>query len=380
MIELLMTRLRNFIFNKFFLKINFFAIVILFLWACKDLQKSEVQMVYNHENIEMNKDQASKLIELPLQCVTQEYPNKLNQVIGDSTDLKSPKALHPTFYGCFDWHSAVHGHWSMVELLQLYPDLNQAESIKKVLQLHLTKNNIAKEIEYFQKEINKSYERMYGWAWLFKLSQALHEWDDPNGKILHANLQPLINVLKDKFESFVPKLIYPIRVGEHTNTAFALNMMHDYAKSLNDQELLNQIKAAALRYYQNDENCPLSWEPSGFDFLSPCLEEAVLMQKVLDKESFKSWINHFLPQLSKKDYSLETAKVSDRSDGKLVHLDGLNFSRAWNLFKLSKVEGFAHLQPIAVQHFNAAYPNLVGDGYEGGHWLGSFAVYAYLAQ
>jgi hypothetical protein len=348
--------------------------------ACQNQQKTEDQMVYNQKDIEMNKDQASRLVQLPLKCATQEYPNKLGQVIGDSTHLKQPKQLHPAFYGCFDWHSAVHGHWSMVELLRLYPNLKQADSIKSVLKTHLSKENIAREVEYFQQDINSGYERMYGWAWLFKLSQSLHEWKDPTGASLHNNLQPLIEVLEEKFEEFIPKLIYPIRVGEHTNTAFALNMMHDYAKSLKDEILLNSIKAAANRYYLNDKNCPMEWEPSGYDFLSPCLEEAVLMQKTLDNKEFKSWISVFLPQLRSKDFKLEVAKVSDRSDGKLVHLDGLNFSRAWNLFKLSKIEGFEHLQPIAVEHFNIAYPNLVGDSYEGGHWLGSFAVYAYLAK
>lgn len=355
-------------------------ITVICLWACQTNQKTEEMPEIPVENLKMDHDTASKLVELPLKCATQEYPNKLGQVIGDLTDLKSPRELHPAFFGCFDWHSAVHGHWSMVELLQLYPNLKQADSVKSVLQSHLSKNNISKEIEYFQEDINKGYERMYGWAWLFKLSQALHEWDNPIGKVLHANLQPLINVLKEKFEEFIPKLVYPIRVGEHTNTAFALNMMHDYAESVDDLDLLSTFKTAALRYYQSDENCSLNWEPSGYDFLSPCLEEAVLMQKILKPDAYMSWINQFLPQLQSKDFELEIAKVSDRSDSKLVHLDGLNFSRAWNLFKLSKVESFEHLQPIAVKHFNAAYPNLVGDGYEGGHWLGSFAVYAYLAQ
>jgi hypothetical protein len=363
-------------------KLQFKAYLILFILlintACSKNNKMQKQQVDN--KILLLKAEAEQIIKLPLKCATQEFPNKLGQVLGDTSDLKTPKQLHPAFYGCFDWHSSVHGHWSMVELLQLYPNLKQADSIKSILKNHLSKDNIAKEVEYFQQDINRGYERMYGWAWTFKLSQALHEWENPLGKKLHANLQPLIEVLEEKFEAFIPKLVYPIRVGEHTNTAFALNMMHDYAISINDTKLLNSIKKAALGYYQNDENCPLSWEPSGYDFLSPCLEEAVLMQKVLNKKTFLSWLNKFLPQLKSKDFELEVAKVSDRSDGKLVHLDGLNLSRAWNLFKLSKVEEFEHLQPLAVKHFNTAYPNLVGDSYEGGHWLGSFSVYAYLAQ
>ena len=323
---------------------------------------------------------AHKLVELPLKCATQEYPNKLGQVIGDPIDLKQPKALHPAFYGCFDWHSAVHGHWSMVELLKLHPDLKQEENIKNILKNHLSPTNIKIELAYFQKDINQGYERMYGWAWLFKLSQSLFEWNDPLGKELHQNLKPLTNELEDKFENFITKLIYPIRVGEHTNTAFALNLMYEYSKSLNKTKFQNQIRKAALRYYEDDKNCPLSWEPSGYDFLSPCLEEAVLMQKVLEDQKFKIWLKDFLPVLDAKNFELAPAKVSDRGDGKLVHLDGLNFSRAWNLFKLSNTEGYHHLKETALEHYHDAYPNLIGNSYEGGHWLGSFAVYAYLAQ
>lgn len=355
-------------------------IAVCCLWACKNKQKSEDIPEQSIEKLKMDFDAASTLVELPLKCATQEYPNKLGQVIGDSIDLKQPKTLHPAFYGCFDWHSAVHGHWSMVELLKLHPNLKQADSIKSVLQSHLNKENIAKEVEYFQQDINGGYERMYGWAWLFKLSQSLYEWNDPIGQKLHQNLKPLTDELENKFEEFIPKLIYPIRVGEHTNTAFALNLMNEYAESLNKMEFQNQIKNTALRFYSNDKKCPLSWEPSGYDFLSPCLEEAVLMQKVLENDKFKKWIKDFLPSLDSETFQLTPAKVSDRSDGKLVHLNGLNFSRAWNLFKLSKSKDYLHLEKLAIEHYKTAYPNLIDDEYEGGHWLGSFAVYAYLAQ
>lgn len=362
------------------MKIIYVLLTVFSLWACQSSQKNKDMVKQQIQKVKINFEVASKLIELPLKCSTQEFPNKLGQVIGDSADLKRPRQLHPAFYGCFDWHSAVHGHWSMVELLKLYPDLKQADSIKNILKSNLKQENIAKEVEYFQKDINRGYERMYGWAWLFKLSQSLYEWDDPLGKDLYQNLKPLTDELEQKFKTFIPKLIYPIRVGEHTNTAFALNLMYEYAASLNKTDFQNQIKQAAIRFYENDQNCPLSWEPSGYDFLSPCLEEAVLMKKILDQDTYKTWIKQFLPQLKSDNFKLEVAKVSDRNDGKLVHLDGLNFSRAWNLFKLSKVEGFNHLKPIAAKHFNAAYPNLIGDSYEGGHWLASFAVYAYLAK
>lgn len=358
----------------------YFLITVFCVLACQSNQESKDMPEQSIEKLKMDIEAATKLVELPLKCATQEYPNKLNQVIGDSTDLKQPKSLHPAFYGCFDWHSAVHGHWSMVELLKLYPNLKQADSIKNILQSHLSKENITKEVEYFQQDINSSYERMYGWAWVFKLSQSLYEWDDSLGQELYQNLTPLTDELKIKFETFIPKLVYPIRVGEHANTAFALNLMFEYAESLDKTIFKTQIKQAALRFYQKDQNCPLSWEPSGYDFLSPCLEEAVLMQKVLENQKFKTWLKNFLPDLENKNFELTPAKVRDRSDGKLVHLDGLNFSRAWNLFKLSELEGYQYLKQTALEHYNAAYPNLIDDGYEGGHWLGSFAIYAYLAQ
>ncbi|MGX1023695.1 DUF2891 domain-containing protein [Psychroflexus sp. MBR-150] len=350
------------------------------LWACQSSQKSENDSPKSSEILKMDFEATSKLVALPLKCATQQYPNKLGQVLDDSTDLRTPQDLHPAFYGCFDWHSAVHGHWSMVELIKLYPNLKQADRIKSVLETHLSEDNIKSELAYFQRDINKGYERMYGWAWFFKLSQSLYEWDDDLGPKLYKNLNPLADELKQKFGRFIPKLVYPIRVGEHTNTAFALNMMYEYANAVGDEEFKNQIKSAAIRFYQTDQNCPLDWEPSGYDFLSPCLEEAVLMEKILEEKTFYAWIDKFIPQLQNKEFSLEVAKVSDRSDGKLVHLDGLNFSRAWNLFKLSKFDGFNHLRPLAIKHYKAAYPNLVDDAYEGGHWLGSFAVYANLAQ
>ncbi len=351
------------------------AVILIFLTllSCQNQQTIGEDISLN----EISLLEAERLVQLPFTCATQEYPNKLNQVIADSTDLQSPKELHPAFYGCFDWHSAVHGHWSLVELLKLQPGIKQASSIKWILANHLSKANIKKEVEYFESDINSGFERMYGWAWTFKLSQTLYEWNDPLGKELYTNLIPLTAVLEEKFNAFIPKLVYPIRVGEHTNTAFALNLMHEYASSVGNEALLNKITETAQRFYSKDQNCPLEWEPSGFDFLSPCLEEAVLMQKVLEAQKFKTWMASFLPQLKDKTFKLKPAVVSDRSDGKLVHLDGLNFSRAWNLFKLSQNKDYQFLKIAATEHYQSAYPNLVGDGYEGGHWLASFAIYAY---
>jgi hypothetical protein len=332
------------------------------------------------ENIETPKlslEQARRLIELPLHCVNTEYPNKLGQTIGSDEDLQSPKSLHPTFYGCFDWHSSVHGHWSLVSLLKQFPQLENADEIKQLLLTNISKENIDKEVQYFYGKQNKSYERTYGWAWLLKLAEELHTWEDETARILEQNLKPLTDLIAQKYIDFLPKLNYPIRVGEHTNTAFGLTFAWDYAKTVDHKDLKNLIEKRAKEFYLNDTDCPITWEPSGYDFLSPCLQEAALMKRILSKEEFKTWFAKFLPTLQKKDYQLVVGEVSDRKDGKLVHLDGVNFSRAWCFYTIVKdMPEYAHLKNIANQHIQYSLPNLVGDSYEGGHWLGSFAIYA----
>lgn len=329
------------------------------------------------QKINLDAEGASNLISLPLACVLKEYPNKLGQVVGNKDDLREPSDLHPSFYGCFDWHSAVHGHWSLVKLLKDFPDIEgNTEAVEK-LKSTLTKENILAEVSYFEGKHNKSYERTYGWAWLLKLAEELHTWDDPSARELEDNLQPLTDLIVDKYLEFLPKLVYPIRVGEHTNTAFGLNFALDYAMTVDHDELTNMIKNRARDFYLDDEDCPLTWEPSGFDFLSPCLEEASLMSKVLTAEEFKPWLSSFLPAMKHSDFALEVGKVSDRTDGKLVHLDGLNFSRAWCLRSIAETDSsYGHLIAISNDHISHSLPSLVGDSYEGGHWLGSFAIYA----
>jgi len=320
---------------------------------------------------------ASRLIKLPLACVLKEYPNKLGQVLGDKNDLQEPRVLHPAFFGCFDWHSAVHGHWSLVKILRDFPNVKGKEEAIQKLKTTLTKENILAEVSYFKGTHNKSYERTYGWAWLLKLAEELHKWDDPLARELESNLQPLTDLIVAKYLAFLPKLVYPIRVGEHTNTAFGLNFALDYAQTVQNQELKTMIQDRALDFYINDQNCPLSWEPSGFDFLSPCLEEASLMSKVMDKAAYETWLDAFLPQLKDRTFTLAVGQVSDRTDGKLVHLDGVNFSRAWCLQQIAETSPrYGHLIEIANKHINHSLPSLVGDSYEGGHWLGSFAIYA----
>ena len=366
----------------------FTFLILLLCFACdskkpipqKNIQSkadSKSQVLSTDNNNTLNLTQANNLAALPLECMQVEYPNKLGQVLASSKELGSPRNLHPAFYGCFDWHSAVHGHWSLVYLLKKYPNLEKREEIIKKLQENISKENILKEVEYFAPKHNSSYERTYGWAWILKLSAELHTWEDPIARKLELNLKPLTDLIVEKYLSFLPKLIYPIRVGEHTNTAFGLCFAYDYAEIVKNSTLKNLISKRAKAYYIGDVDCPLSWEPSGYDFLSPCLEEVDLMRRILSKEEFKKWFNEFLPSAQDESFYMEVGKVSDRNDGKLVHLDGLNFSRAWVIYGLAnQYPEYKYLVPTADKHVSHSLPNLVGDSYEGGHWLGSFAIYA----
>ncbi|WP_255785032.1 DUF2891 domain-containing protein [Membranihabitans maritimus] len=337
--------------------------------------KNEKSDVSTTPRIKLTLEEANRLSRLPLHCMQVEYPNKLSQVLSDSTGLKSPRELHPAFYGCFDWHSSVHGHWMLVRLLKEFPDIDDHKSIKAKLYQNISRENILSELSYFRKDPN--YERTYGWAWLLKLAEELHTWESPFAKGLEKNLQPLTDYIVQRYLEFLPKLHYPIRVGEHSNTAFGMSFALDFAQTTGHAPLKDLISQRARDFYINDQSCPIDWEPSGFDFLSPCLEEANIMKKVLSNEEFSEWIQSFLPQLSQSDFILQPGIVSDRSDGKLVHLDGVNFSRAWCLYNISEeMEGLEHLKTLANSHISYSLPHIVDNNYEGTHWLASFAVYA----
>jgi hypothetical protein len=325
---------------------------------------------------ELTLSQANHLATLPIKCLQQEYPNKLSQLLIDSTEIQSPKVLHPAFYGCFDWHSSVHGHWSLVFLLNKFPNLENKEEIIKKLQINLSKENIQTEINYLNKTHEKSFERTYGWNWLLKLQLELETSNESFAKELAQNLKPLSNLIIERYIEFLPKLLYPIRVGTHANTAFGLTMAWDYAVYSKDENFQNSIKSNAKRLFNSDKNCPMSWEPSGTDFLSPCLEEMAIMERILPKNEFLKWVKDFTPQLFVKNFNWEVAKVSDRTDGHLVHLDGLNFSRAWNFYHLVNQypNAFSHLKKVADYHFQFSLPSVVDGNYEGEHWLASFAL------
>ncbi len=323
-----------------------------------------------------------KLAHLALECVHKEYPNKISHTMQSDIDLKPPRELTPSFYGCFDWHSSVHGHWLLVRLAKLYPEKDLSVQSIEILNQSFAKENLLIEKDYFQGTGRTAFERPYGLAWLLQLVAELEEWDDNQTAIQwRENIKPLENIVMERIVSWLPKLTYPVRSGQHSQTAFALGLFYDWAIITNNIKVSELIKNRSLNFYYDDKNCPLNYEPSGSDFLSPCLAEADLMRRILAPNEFAQWLGDFLEIPSEKNTVwIEPAIVSDRSDPKLAHLDGLNLSRAWML------EGIATGLPMddprkdilinsALQHANIALDAVTGEFYEGGHWLGSFATY-----
>jgi len=356
--------------------LNIFVVVVLSLVGCKTENKSG--KISNIEGVKLNLDLAKIIYSMPTHCIEVEYPNKMGQVIGSDSDLKTPKTLRPVFYGCFDWHSSVHGYWSIVKLMKEFPELDAEGKVRGVLNQHITPENVAVEIAFFNDKNNLSFERTYGWAWLFKLQEELFAWKDEDGQRWKETLQPLVDLLVQRYVEYLPKLVYPIRAGQHDNSAFSLSLSLDYANTVGDERFKQAINENSIRLFKADKNCDLAYEPSGYDFLSPCLEEAFLMSKVLDKSEYVSWLKTFMPNLFNDSFELKPAIVKDRSDGKLVHLDGLNYSRAACLAGISKMDpALTHLKKDAVEHFNFSIENLSAkDDYMGSHWLGTFALYA----
>jgi hypothetical protein len=332
--------------------------------------------------LQLDVDTAVKFSKLALRCIQKEFPNKLDHVMNDTSEVRRPRELHPAFYGCFDWHSAVHGHWMLVRLLKTVPDLPNAGEIRKALGRNLTRENIQMEVAYLNQPNRKSFERTYGWAWLLKLAEELETWDDPDGRRWAKNLRPLADAIVQRYLDFLPKQTYPIRRGVHANTAFGLIFALDYARTVGRKDLETLILEKSIEYYGKDRSCPAEWEPSGDDFLSPCLEEADLMRRVLPQEKFVEWFHRFLPGLAegKPQSLLKPAHVSDRSDPKIVHLDGLNLSRAWCMKGIASAlpaddPARAVLIRSAREHARAALTYVTSGDYAGEHWLASFAVY-----
>ena len=325
---------------------------------------------------------AERFANLALACVHKEYPNKISHNLNSDADVAPPRKLTPAFYGCYDWHSSVHGHWLLARLVRTFPNAGFAAPAREALQKSLTADNIAQEARYLRGEGRATFERPYGLAWLLQLVAELREWDDPEARELAANLRPLEEATRMRLQDWLPKLSYPVRIGEHSQTAFALGLMLDYAHAAGDTKFADLISSKARQFYLGDRDCPLAYEPSGEDFLSPCLGEADVMRRVLPKSEFGRWLQTFMPQISagKQRAWLEPVESPDPSDGKLAHLDGLNLSRAWMLEGIAAglSEGDKRLPVIlstAEQHRRAGLAAVTGQHYEGGHWLGSFAVY-----
>lgn len=324
----------------------------------------------------------SRFANLALGCVHQEYPNKIAHVMSGDQDVAPPRELTPVFYGCFDWHSSVHGHWLLTRLLRLYPDADFVAAVEAALNESFKVESVAIEVRYVTHEQRASFERPYGVAWLLQLTAELHEWDDPRAKDWLTTLEPLESVLVEQMETWLGKLAYPIRIGEHAQTAFAFGLFLDWARAAGRDDFYELVARRTRDFYLADRNCPLAYEPGGQDFLSPCLAEADLMRRIMTAEEFSVWLGVFMPSIpidGSADW-MPLAVVTDPSDGKLAHLDGLNISRAWML------EGMAvglpsgddrkpALLKAAALHKSSGLASVTGEHYEGGHWLGSFATY-----
>ncbi|MFO7889475.1 MAG: DUF2891 domain-containing protein [bacterium] len=350
-----------------------------FLFSCGNKDTKNRQLLEDIKKFQLSQENAYDFSQLALKCIQKEYPYKLGHVINSPEDIHIPKDMHPSFYGCFDWHSAVHGHWMLVKILKMYPDISNAKQIREAIDVNLRAENISQEVKYFQQQNRKSFERTYGWAWLLKLYTELKTWDDPQGRKWAENVLPLAQLISRRYVEFFPKQTYPIRRGVHANTAFGLSFALDYAEITKDKKMMNLLVKKAKEYYLFDKRYSAEWEPGGDDFLSPGLTEADLMRRILNTDQFSKWFDMFMPQVP--DNILNPATVTDRSDPKIVHLDGLNLSRAWCMFGIASVLSDRNLKKdilinAGLKHLETGSLNILSGNYEGEHWLASFAIYA----
>jgi len=326
---------------------------------------------------------ADRFSRLALDCVHKEFPNKVSRTTDSAEEMGTPKEIFPVFYGCFDWHSSVHGHWLLVRLLRVGPqDAPWRDEAREKLEQSFSQGNIAGEVYNFARPARGSWERPYGLAWFLQLTAELREWDDPQGKIWLERLEPLEADIAQSLKEWLPKLAYPIRLGTHNQSAFAFGLMLDWARTSGDSEMETLIIDRTLNFHTNDKNCPLAYEPSGEDFLSPCLMEADLMRRILTTDLFSVWLSDFMPNVPTNGSSdwLAPGIVKDASDGKLVHLDGVNSSRAWNLYNIARAlpkddPRIPSLVAAAKIHQDTGVNAVSDEHYSGSHWLASFATY-----
>ena len=330
----------------------------------------------------LSDSQVASFAKLALKNIQTEYPNKPGNVVVDDESVRTPKAMHPAFYGCFDWHSSVHGHWMLIRLLKDYPDSDVEAEIRKKLNENLSAENLAGELSYFKEKQHKSFERTYGWAWYLRMVDELEGWDDADGKRWRENLRGLEELLVERTIDYLPKLSFPIRTGVHPDTGFALAQILDYARKLKNTELEELVVKRARDYYANDVNYPTLYEPSGQDFFSSCLNEADLMRRVLSKDEFAQWFDKFLPALRNGDGGnlLVPVEVSDVTDGYIVHLAGLNLNRGWCMQGIASSlpesdSRVALLNKSASEHADMGFKYVFSGHYEGDHWLATFAIY-----
>ncbi len=324
---------------------------------------------------------ATKFATLALSHVTREYPNKLEHVLTGPADLKSPRELHPIFYGSFDWHSCVHGYWLLARVLRRANDLPEAAAIRALFDAHITPDRVAAEVAYLAQAQHTTFERPYGWAWVHMLADELAQHQSPDGRRWSATFTPLADAITARWLAFLPKCTYPIRVGTHFNTAFAVSLSLTYAERIDHQALAAALRDAATRWYGADADCQ-AWEPGADEFLSPTLIEAECMRRVLPPAIFGAWLKQFLPQLDDgvPHTLFVPAVVSDRADGKIAHLDGLNLSRAWCWRQLASTMGvddprLRRTLDAFAAHLDASLHRVAGD-YAGEHWLATFALLA----
>ena len=330
----------------------------------------------------LTEDQVVAFADLALSGLTREFPNKPSNVMASKDDVLSPQQMHPAFYGNFDWHSSVHGHWMLVRLLKLYPDNARADKIRQTLNDQLTAEKMEAEAAHFRNDTNKNFERMYGWAWFLQLARELHTWDDAEAKTWRKNLRPMEDIILERAFTYLPQLSFPIRVGTHTDTGFALGMELDYARTVGHQKLEKLVLKKAKEFYSNDVNYPAHYEPSGHDFFSSGFNEADLMRRVLSEDNFSKWLDNFLPKLRTDGLGamMIPVEVTDVTDGHLVHLAGLDLSRAWTMSGIANALPAGDVRRTILEasipkHTTAGSKYVTSGHYAGEHWLATFAVY-----
>jgi len=348
---------------------------LLLIFGCTDINEEKI------ENIQLDEKLAKELVSLSVKCVDQKYPYKIGYRFIDENWLKPHYEITPSFYGCWDWHSAVHGHWAMVKILKDFPEISNREIILSKLDKNLSKENLNKEYEFFKQKFANGFERTYGWAWLMKLYSELLSWDYEKAQIWAINMKPLVDLLSERTILFLDKLSKPLRPGTHANTAFSFSLMIEYAQIADDKALFNKIKDFSIKNFLGDINCPVKYEPSGTDFISPCLAEAGLMSLLLNNSEFNKWLYKFFPSFDKRNFGsiINPPEVLDPKDPGIGHLIGLMFHRAWTLKdiaeKLDSKTDKKLFKSIAKKHSKKGYDIMFESGYGGEHWLATFAIY-----